>query len=184
MTEEAAQAAVRTLLLYIGEDPDREGLKDTPRRVVAALEEMTQPEFDDPAEILKVQFDGDGYNEMIVCKCVDFVSLCEHHLMPFVGSATLAYIPRRRVVGLSKLGRIVDFYARRLQIQERMTNQIADALMKHLKPQGAGVYLEAHHSCMACRGARKQHSTMATTALRGCFHQLKVKSEFLHHIKA
>ncbi len=176
-----AQEAVRCLLRAVGEDTEREGLLDTPRRVVAALQEMTCGYHDDPAAILAVTFNGDEYDEMIVVRNVDFVSLCEHHVLPFTGTADLAYIPGNgRIVGLSKLARLVECFARRLQVQERMTQQIAAAMEEHLRPQGVGVVVRARHSCMACRGVRKAEAEMVTSTMLGALRdEPAARAEFL-----
>lgn len=174
--------SVVRLLQFIGEDPTREGLKETPRRVVKAWREMTEGYALDPHKVLGTDFDADGYDEMIVCRDIEFVSTCEHHLLPFVGVAHIGYIPGTRVVGLSKMARLVDCFARRLQIQEKLTRQVADAMEQVLKPRGVGVVLSAKHSCMACRGVRKQSSSMTTTALTGMFREQVVRAEFFAHI--
>jgi len=171
------------LLKYIGEDPKREGLLDTPKRVIKAWEEMTVGYKMDPKAILGTTFDGSGYDQMVICKDIEFVSSCEHHMLPFIGVAHVAYIPRKRVVGLSKMARLVDCFARRLQIQEKMTRQIAETMQGVLSPLGVAVMIEAKHSCMSCRGVGKQQSSMVTTCLLGVFKEHKVKEEFLLQIK-
>ena len=169
------EAAVCDLLHFIGEDPTRDGLKDTPRRVAKAWGEMTRGYKEDPATILKTtfaqdDFDATPYNGMIILRGIEFVSMCEHHCLPFNGVAHVGYIPGDgRIVGISKLARLVDCYARRLQVQERLTSQIADALETHLAPLGALVIVEASHSCMKMRGVSKQGSSMITSSLRGVF---------------
>ena len=164
----SAEDGVVRLLEHIGEDPNREGLLDTPKRVAKAMREMTVGYDDDPAVILGTTFDV-SCDEMIVLDGIEFVSLCEHHLLPFTGTATVGYVPgeSQRVVGLSKLARLVECYARRLQVQERMTSQIVEAIEQHLSPLGAGVVVRAHHHCMGCRGVRKQSAVMVTSALVG-----------------
>lgn len=157
--------AVVRLLEFIGEDPTRDGLLATPDRVVRSFQEMTAGYGQDPAEILSTTFDA-TYDEMVIVRDLPFSSLCEHHLLPFTGSATLAYIPSDRVVGLSKLGRLLDCYAHRLQIQEQLTTQLADAIDKYLEPVGAAAIVSATHLCMSLRGVRKP-ATMTTSALRG-----------------
>lgn len=159
--------AVVRLLQHVGEDPTRDGLLDTPRRVTKAWRELTKGYQDDPETILSKTFDV-AYDDMVVVKNLAFTSLCEHHILPFVGHATIAYIPSKRVVGLSKLARLLDCYANRLQVQERMTGQIADAIDKYLAPKGVGVVLSAQHTCMSMRGVRKSGDTV-TSALRGAF---------------
>lgn len=183
ITELDAHHAVSVLLGYIGEDVNREGLRETPRRVVRAWDEMTCGYHAEPKQILAVDFDGNGYDQMVLCRNVEFCSTCEHHLLPFLGSAHVAYIPKKRVVGVSKLARLVDCYARRLQIQEQMTQQITGALMEHLKPLGAGVIVQAKHLCMACRGVQKQQSEMVTTCLAGVFKKHAVREEFFLHCR-
>jgi len=157
--------AVIRLIQHLGEDPTRDGLLDTPRRVTKAYRELTKGYRDDPAEILSKTFDV-PHDQMIVVKRLPFVSLCEHHLLPFTGHATIGYISTDRVVGLSKLGRLVDAFANRLQVQERLTDEIADAIETHLRPLGVGVIVSANHSCMALRGVKK-HGEMVTSAMRG-----------------
>lgn len=163
-----AEAGVRALLRYIGEDPERPGLIDTPSRVVRALAEMTYGMTQDPATVLARVF-PDTYDEMVVVRGVEFTSMCEHHMLTFTGTVTVAYVPKvgNGVVGLSKLARLVDVYARRLQVQERLTMQIADAIQDHLDPSGVGVVVAAKHSCMGCRGVRKPGADMVTSALLG-----------------
>lgn len=175
---DAADSVVR-LLEFIGEDPTREGLLDTPNRVVKAWSELTTGYKQDPAAILARDFHGDGYDQMVVCRNVEFVSMCEHHMLPFNGVAHVGYLPKGRVVGLSKMARLVDCYARRLQVQERLTGQVAAAMQQHLKPHGVGVMVVARHACMSCRGVMKHKSDMVTTALTGVFKRQDVKAEFL-----
>lgn len=161
-------AAVREILFAVGEDPDREGLKETPARVARAYEEIFAGLHRDPAEILSVTFDI-SHEEMVLVRDIDLYSMCEHHLVPFHGVAHVGYIPAKngKVTGLSKLARLVEVYARRPQVQERLTSQIADALMKHLEPQGAIVVVEAEHLCMTMRGVRKPGASTITSAVRG-----------------
>ncbi|WP_040158678.1 GTP cyclohydrolase I FolE [Nigerium massiliense] len=161
-------AAVREILLGIGEDPDRDGLRDTPARVARACDELFAGLTSDPAELLATTFDI-HHEEMVLVKDIELVSVCEHHLLPFTGVAHVAYIPSKdgRVTGLSKLARLVDVYARRPQVQERLTGEIADALVTHLRPQGAMVVVEAEHQCMTMRGVRKPGSKTVTSAVRG-----------------
>jgi len=175
-----ADAVVR-LLEHIGEDPTREGLHDTPARVLRALTEMTEGYHVDIKALLTRTFESDGYGGMVIVRDVDFVSLCEHHMLPFTGRAAVAYIPGNgRVVGLSKLARLVDAFARRLQVQERMTEQLADALVQHLEPEGVGVVVVAQHSCMSCRGARKADARMVTSSLRGALYDKpEARAEFM-----
>lgn len=174
----AAEVGIRGLLVAIGEDPDREGLRDTPARVVRAMYEMTRGLTEDPAELLATTFDVQS-DEMVVVTGIEFVSLCEHHLLPFAGTATVGYLPVQRVVGLSKLARLVDLYARRPQVQERMTRQITDALDSHLAVLGSACVLRATHSCMSCRGVRKT-AQMVTSSLTGALReQPETRAEFL-----
>jgi GTP cyclohydrolase IA len=167
---ERAEAAVRELLVAVGEDPDRPGLKDTPGRVARAYAETFAGLWQDPAEVLATTFDED-HDEMVLVKDIPMYSTCEHHLVPFHGVAHIGYIPGEdgKVTGLSKLARLVEVYARRPQVQERMTSQIADALADVLKPRGVLVVIEAEHLCMAMRGIRKPGSTTVTSAVRGIF---------------
>lgn len=153
------------LLEYIGENPTRQGLVDTPRRVVKAMQEMTAGYAVDVGKLLAVSFDVD-YDQLVVVRNIPFSSLCEHHMLPFTGTATVGYLPSTRIVGLSKLARLVHAYAKRLQVQERMTQQIADAMQTHIMPQGCGVVLRGNHSCMQCRGIETQ-GEMVTSALHG-----------------
>jgi len=164
------ESAIRTLLRWAGDDPDRSGLRGTPARVSRAYKEWFGGYDQDPAGILRTTFDEtSGYDEIILLKDVEFVSHCEHHLAPIVGKAHVAYLPERRVVGISKLARVVDVFARRLQIQERMTAQIADTIQQVLEPRGVAVVIEAVHHCMVMRGVNKPGSTMVTSRLTGVF---------------
>ena len=167
--EADAHDVVRRTLQLIGEDAAREGLRETPARVVRSWKELFSGYGQSPANVLKADFEADGYDELIVCRDVQFYSTCEHHMQPFFGRAHIGYIPEKRVVGLSKLARLVEVFARRLQIQERLTEEIASALDQYLKPKGAAVVLEAQHFCMVCRGVQKQTSSMVTSSLKGCF---------------
>lgn len=165
-----AEAAVRTLLAYIGEDPDREGLVQTPERVVKSFGDFFGGYLEDPVDTLARTFDEtDGYDEMIVLKGVDFVSHCEHHMVPIIGTAHVGYIPTHRVVGISKLARVVDIFARRLQIQERLTAQIANVVEEVLEPRGVAVVLESEHQCMTTRGIQKRGTSMVTSRMLGAF---------------
>lgn len=159
-------AAVREILVAIGEDPHREGLRETPNRVARMYAEMTSGLRVDPAEHLKTFF-SEAYDEMVILRDVPFFSMCEHHLLPFEGKAHIAYLPNGKVVGVSKLARVVDAFAQRPQVQERLTTQIADMLMQQLDAKGVVVVMEAVHSCMTCRGVKKPGSVMVTSALRG-----------------
>ena len=173
---------IRSLLLAIGEDPDREGLRDTPKRVAKSYLEIYGGYKVDVDSVLTT-FKNEGYNEMVTLKDIEFYSTCEHHLLPFTGKAHISYIPGACIVGLSKLARVLDIYAKRLQVQERLTTQVADILNDKLKPKGVAVMLEAKHYCMLCRGAKKQNSVMVTTALKGVYEKPEVRAEFLNSVK-
>ena len=176
--------AVRQILRNIGEDPDRQGLRRTPERVAAMYAELTQGYQIDPAALVNDDIFNISYDEMVLVRDIDFYSLCEHHLLPFFGRVHVSYIPRGRVIGLSKIPRIVEMFARRLQVQERMTVQIADFLQEILDPQGVGVVVEALHMCMAMRGVEQTNARMVTTALKGRFKSdPRTRSEFLAHIE-
>jgi len=162
------EKAVKDILIAVGEDTEREGLKRTPERVARMYAELLGGMYEDPDKHLRGVF-AENYDEIVLLRDIPFYSICEHHLMPFIGSAHVAYLPSGMVLGVSKLARIVDCFARRLQTQERLTFQIADYIMNSLKPQGAAVVLEASHSCMTIRGIRKPGSSMVTSALRGIF---------------
>ena len=162
--------AVRVILRHIGEDPEREGLKRTPARVAKAYEFLTSGYAKDPKTAINgALFSEQDYQEMILCKDLDFYSLCEHHLLPFMGKAHVAYLPNRKIVGISKLARMVEIYARRLQVQERLTTQIAQTIMSEIDPLGVAVVLEAEHMCMRMRGVEKQNSYVTTSAMLGVF---------------
>jgi GTP cyclohydrolase IA len=175
---------IREILKTIGEDPDREGLKRTPRRVAQALAFLTQGYRMDPAKVINDALFTEEYEEMIVQKDIDFYSLCEHHLLPFFGKAHVAYIPHHKIVGISKLARLVDVYARRLQVQERLTNQIATTIMEKLDALGVAVVLEAEHLCMRMRGVEKQNSYVITSTLLGAFRtRQETRNEFMTLIR-
>jgi GTP cyclohydrolase I len=184
-SERSAQfeAAVRTILAEVGEDPERQGLRETPGRVRRMLEQMTEGYRTDPDALLEgAQFDVD-YDEMVVVRDIELYSLCEHHLVPFYGHAHVGYLPRGKVIGLSKIPRVVDLFAHRLQVQERMTSQIADFLMERLEPKGVGVVLQTTHLCTAMRGVRRPGATMVTSAMLGTFRRdPKTRAEFLAFI--
>ena len=178
------EAAVREILREIGEDPDRQGLLGTPGRVHRMYAELTAGDHVDAARLINGAIFDVDYSEMVVVKEIPFYSLCEHHLLPFFGTAAVAYIPNGRVVGLSKIPRIVEMYARRLQVQERLTLQVADFLMEHLRPQGVGVVMEATHLCAVMRGVRKPGTVMTTSHVLGIFRANdKTRSEFLAHLQ-
>ena len=168
-TRKEAISAVKTLLGYIEDDVEREGLLNTPNRVIDSWEEIFGGYEMDPSKILSSTFNGEGYDGIVLLKDIDFHSTCEHHLQPFNGKAHVAYIPVERIVGISKLSRIVDLHARRLQNQERITQGIADDLETYLKPLGCAVIIEASHGCMRCRGVKQQNAIMATSAMKGVF---------------
>lgn len=162
------QKAVRDILVAVGADPDREGIRDTPRRVADMYAELFSGMFEDPSVHLQVEF-SEKYDEMVILRDIPFYSMCEHHLLPFMGKAHIAYIPDGKVVGVSKLARVVECFARRPQVQERLTCQIADLLMEQLDAKGAGVIIEATHTCMTIRGVKKPGSVMVTSAMLGMF---------------
>jgi GTP cyclohydrolase I len=169
-TREDAEAAVRVLIEWAGDDPDREGVKGTPSRVVRAFEEYFTGYASDPVELLQRTFEEtDGYDEMVVLKDIRFESHCEHHLAPIIGKAHVAYLPKQRIVGISKLARLVEVYAKRLQIQEKMTAQIANCLDEVLQPKGVAVVIEAAHQCMTTRGIHKPGVSMVTSRMLGAF---------------
>ena len=175
------EANVRRILEHMGEDPDREGLLKTPDRVARAFEYLTRGYQQDPKAVINgALFTEDAYSEMIVVKDIDFFSLCEHHILPFFGRANVAYIPNRRIVGISKVARLVDVYARRLQVQERLTTQVAHTVMEELKPRGVGVIITAEHLCMRMRGVEKQNSIVTTSAMLGAFRtRQETREEFI-----
>jgi GTP cyclohydrolase I len=180
-----AEDAVRDILRHIGEDPEREGLVRTPVRVVQAYEYLTSGYSQDPKQVINgALFTEEQYQEIILCRDVDFYSLCEHHLLPFIGKAHVAYLPNRHIVGLSKIARLVEIFARRLQIQERLTTQIAQTIMDEIKPLGVAVVLEAEHLCMRMRGVEKQNSYVTTSAMLGRFRtHLETRQEFMNLLR-
>jgi GTP cyclohydrolase I len=188
MNKETLEAATKTsigqILRYIGEDPTRDGLKDTPSRVLKSFQELYGGYQQNPKDLFTV-FEDKKYDSMVVLKNIELYSMCEHHMLPFYGTAHVAYVPSKgKVVGISKLARLVDLYAKRLQIQERICEQVTDALMKYLKPKGAACIIEARHMCMCARGVGKQNSVMITSSLKGVFRtELSVKEELLSFIK-
>lgn len=176
--------AVRDILTEIGEDPDREGLRRTPDRVHRMYHELTAGYHVDPDRLINGAVFSVDYSEMVVVKGIEFYSLCEHHLLPFFGTAAVGYLPRDRVIGLSKIPRIVEMYARRLQVQERLTQEVADFLMERIEPLGVGVVIEAQHLCTAMRGVRKGGATMVTSAVLGQFRRSqRTREEFLSHLE-
>lgn len=175
---------IRSILKTIGEDPDREGLLRTPQRVSQALEFLTQGYRMDPEKVINDALFTEDYEEMIVQKDIDFYSLCEHHMLPFFGKAHVAYIPHHKIVGISKLARLVDVYSRRLQVQERLTNQIATIIMEKLDALGVAVVIEAEHLCMKMRGIQKQNSFVITSTLLGAFRtRQETRNEFMNLIR-
>jgi len=180
--EDDVRENIRRLLEYIGENPDREGLKDTPTRVIKSYSEIFSGYKQNPKEIFKAIF-NEKYDEMVISKNIEFYSMCEHHMLPFFGKIHIGYIPNKKVLGISKLSRLVEIYSRRLQIQERLVEQIADELNSSLKPKGVIVVAEAVHMCMVMRGVKKQNSKMITSAIRGAFKKQPAREEFLNLIK-
>lgn len=182
VTEAIAQT-VTAMLTQIGEDPQREGLVKTPTRVGEALQFLCKGYNEDPEAILKSALFEEDYRQMVVVKDIDFYSLCEHHILPFFGKVHIAYIPNGRITGLSKIARVVDVYARRLQVQERLTTQIKECIQNTLDPLGVMVVIEAEHLCMQMRGVQKQHAMTVTSDFTGVFQQAKTREEFLRLIK-
>jgi len=182
--ETGPEENITRILEFIGEDPKREGLKETPARVIRSYEELFGGYRQDPKDVLKVFSDG-ACDEMVVLKNLEFTSFCEHHMLPFVGKAHIAYVPDKKVLGVSKLSRLFDIYARRLQIQERLCQQVTAALDEHLKPRGSACVIEAKHLCMSARGVGKQHSEMVTSSLTGVFRETgnDARVEFLSMIR-
>jgi len=184
VTETPFQSAVRDMLELVGEDPDRDGLLKTPERVERSMRWLTRGYDLDAAEVIGDALFEETHQNMIVVRDIEFYSMCEHHMLPFFGKAHVAYIPNGRIVGLSKVARVVDVFARRLQVQERLTDQIAEALDDALAPRGVGVVLEASHFCMMMRGVEKQGSRTLTSALRGCFREdASTRDEFLRLVQ-
>ncbi len=173
------QQLVRSIIKFLGDDPDREGVLDTPKRVVKSWKEIFGGYGQDAKAVLGTTFEKGNYDQMIVCKDIEMYSTCEHHMIPFFGSVDIGYLPGEKVVGLSKLARLVEIFSRRLQIQENLTQQIADTLTEVLKPKGVIVIVEAKHLCMCARGVGKQNSMMITSAITGAFQDPPVRQEFL-----
>ncbi len=183
-TTENIKEKYKAIILEIGEDPQREGLLKTPERASKAMQFLTQGYDLDAEEILKSALFTEDYSEMVIVKDIELYSLCEHHILPFFGKAHIAYIPNGKIVGLSKLPRVVDVFARRLQVQERLTDQIVNVIDRVLKPQGVAVVIEASHMCMMMRGVQKQNSVTTTSAFRGVFKNVETRLEFLKLIDA
>ena len=174
------EALVEEMLRHLGEDPERDGLKKTPQRVSAAMHWLTRGYHIDPDKLIRDAMFEEPHEQMVLVRDIDLYSMCEHHMLPFFGKAHVAYVPDGRIVGLSKIPRVVEVFARRLQVQERLTDQIADALQETLQPHGVGVVIEAFHLCMMMRGVEKQHSKTITSALRGIFRSdPRTRDEFM-----
>ena len=184
-SKEEAMEAVKVILEYIEDSSDREGLQKTPERVINSFDEIYAGYGMDAEEVLSSTFNGEGYDGIVLLRDIEFHSTCEHHLQPFKGRAHVAYIPTDRIVGISKLARIVELHARRLQNQERITKGVADDLETHLKPLGAAVIIEAAHGCMQCRGVSKQNAVMTTSAMRGVFFEInEARTELMQLIQS
>jgi len=184
LTRATYEDLVREMLVRLGEDPDREGLVRTPARVEKAMQFLVKGYKDDPEALLRKALFTVTYDEMVIVKDVEMFSLCEHHLLPFFGKVHVAYIPNGKVIGLSKIPRLIELFSRRLQIQERLTTQIAEAIQNAIEPQGVGVVIEARHLCMMMRGVEKQHSSAVTSSMLGSFrHEEETRTEFLSLIR-
>ncbi len=183
LTSASYEELVREMIVRLGEDPDREGLVRTPERVRKAMQFLTKGYQEDPETILNGALFTVNYDEMVIVKDIEMFSLCEHHMLPFFGKVHIAYIPNGKVIGLSKLPRLVEVFSRRLQVQERLTTQIAETIQEVIKPQGVGVVCEARHLCMMMRGVEKQHSAAVSSAMLGAFRDLDTRSEFLSLIR-
>jgi GTP cyclohydrolase I len=182
ITEQTAHKALETILTYIGENPQREGLKETPKRVIKSWQKLYGGYAQKPESVLKTFTEG-SCDEMVILKDIEFYSMCEHHMMPFFGTISIGYLPDKKVIGISKLARLVEIYSRRLQIQEKLVAQIADSLMQHLKPLGVMVVCKAKHMCISSRGIEKHKAEMITSALRGVFNKNEVRQEFLQFVQ-
>jgi GTP cyclohydrolase I len=183
LSEVSTQQLLREIISRFGEDPDRQGLLATPGRVEKSMAYLTSGYKENPTEILRGALFDEDYDEMVIVKDIEIFSLCEHHMLPFFGKVHVAYVPKGKVIGLSKIPRLVEVFARRLQIQERLTRQIADAIQEAIHPQGVGVVIEARHLCMMMRGIEKQHSSTVTSAMVGCFRQKETRLEFLSLVR-
>ena len=182
-TTQSIAQHVEQLLVHIGDDPTREGLQRTPHRVGEAMQFLTQGYHQDPESILRAALFEEDYRQMVVVKDITFYSLCEHHLLPFFGKAHVAYIPNGKITGLSKIARVVDVFARRLQVQERMTTQIKECIQNTLNPLGVMVVIEAEHLCMQMRGVEKQHAVTTTSDFTGAFNRPETREEFMNLIR-
>jgi GTP cyclohydrolase IA len=184
MTTEEIAEHYRQIITLLGEDAEREGLVKTPMRAAKAMQFITQGYAEDPEEVLRSAMFHEEYQQMVVVKDIEFFSLCEHHLLPFFGKAHVAYIPNKTITGLSKIARVVDIYARRLQLQERLTTQIKECIQNTLQPMGVMVVIEAQHMCMQMRGVQKQHSMTTTSDFTGAFRNAKTREEFFQLIRS
>ncbi len=173
----------KEILKILGEDPEREGLQKTPMRVAKAMQILTRGYFQDPQKVLTDAIFEEKYNQMVIVKDIDFFSMCEHHMLPFYGKVHVAYIPNGYITGLSKIARVVDIFSHRLQVQERLTQQIKDCIQETLKPQGVMVVIEAKHMCMQMRGVEKQNSITTTSDFSGAFQQAKTREEFMNLLR-
>jgi GTP cyclohydrolase I len=183
LSEVSTEEMYREILSRLGENPSREGLLATPRRVEKSMAFLTKGYDEDATKILRGALFDEDYDEMVIVKDIEMFSLCEHHMLPFFGKVHVAYIPKGKVIGLSKIPRLVEVFARRLQVQERLTRQIADTIQDAIAPQGVGVVIEARHLCMMMRGIEKQHSSTVTSAMVGCFRQKETRLEFLSLVR-
>ncbi len=184
ITSDSLDELMREMLVRLGEQPEREGLLQTPQRYAKALQDLTKGYREDPEEILRGALFSVDYDEMVIVKDIEMFSLCEHHMLPFFGKVHVAYIPKGKVIGLSKVARLVEVFARRLQVQERLTVQIAETIQKVIQPLGVGVVVEARHLCMMMRGVEKQHSAAVTSSMLGCFRDTQeTRTEFLSLIR-
>jgi GTP cyclohydrolase I len=184
LTGASLQELMREMLFRLGEDPERDGLRHTPERMERSMQFLTKGYQENPEGTLLGAIFDVAYDEMVIVKDIEMFSLCEHHLLPFFGKVHVAYIPQGRVIGLSKMARLVDVFARRLQVQERLTTEIAEAIESAIKPQGVGVVIEARHLCMMMRGVEKQHSSTITSAMLGAFRKKETRDEFLALVRA
>ena len=184
MTDQAGIESIRKLFVELGEDPDRDGLQKTPQRFLESMKFLTSGYTVDIGSTINEALFDVPYEDMVIVRDIDLYSLCEHHLIPFYGRCHVGYIPNGKVIGLSKIPRIVDTFARRLQVQERLTHQIAEAIQNAIQPQGVGVVIEAYHLCMMMRGVEKQHSFTITSSMQGCFKNVETRAEFMSHVRS